>query len=109
MWRSLWDGTDAERHEYPLDHPVYSSSDYEDAYCHADRSKILSGIARVIPALLPPIHRHLEAVQDVIYFGSESGLATIKQAVGLTQGQATSGQLCSLGVHPSYYQPTLMT
>ena len=24
---------------------TYSSSDYEDAYCHADRSKILSGIA----------------------------------------------------------------
>jgi hypothetical protein len=49
---------------------TYSSSDYEDAYCHADRSKILSGIARVIPALLPQIHRRLEAVQD------------IKQAVG---------------------------
>ena len=48
---------------------TYSSSDYEDAYCHADRSKILSGIARVIPALIPPIHRRLEAVQDVIYFG----------------------------------------
>ncbi len=79
---------------------TYSSSDYEDAYYHADRSKILSGIARVIPALLPPIHRRLEAVQDVIYFGSESGPATIKQAVGLTQGQATSGQLYSLGIHP---------
>ena len=65
-----------------------------------DRSKILSGIARVIPALLPPIHRRLEAVQDVIYFGSESDPATIKQAVGLTQGQATSEQLYSLGIHP---------
>jgi len=79
---------------------TYSSSDYEDAYCHADRSKILSGIARVIPAILPPLHRRLEAVQDVIYFGSEAGPATIKQAVGLTQGQATSGQLYSLGIHP---------
>ena len=38
-------------------------------------------------------------MQDVIYFGSESGPATIKQAVGLTQGQATSGQLYSLGIH----------
>jgi hypothetical protein len=36
----------------------------------------------------------------VIYFGSEAGPVSIKQAVGLTQGQATSGQLYSLGIHP---------
>ena len=39
-------------------------------------------------------------MQDVIYFGSESGPATIKQAVGLTQGQVNSGQLYSLGIYP---------
>ena len=36
----------------------------------------------------------------MIYFGSEAGPVSIKQAVGLTQGQATSGQLYSLGIHP---------
>ena len=53
-----------------------------------------------MPEILSPIQRRLEAVQDVIYFGSEVGPVSIKQAVGLTQGQATSGQLYSLGIHP---------
>ena len=39
-------------------------------------------------------------MQDVIFFGSEEGPVSIQQAVGLTQGQATSGQLYSLGIHP---------
>ena len=52
-----------------------------------------------MPDILSPTQR-LEAVQDVIYFGNEEGPVSIKQAVGLTQGQATSGQLYSLGIHP---------
>ena len=39
-------------------------------------------------------------MQDVIYFESKAGPVTIKQAVGLAQGQATSGQLHSLGIYP---------
>jgi hypothetical protein len=78
----------------------YSSSDASDAYCHADRGEILTGVAKVMPAALPSLHRRLTAVQDVIYFGNELGPDTIKQAVGLTQGQATSGQLYSLGIQP---------
>jgi len=83
-------------------HPglTYSSSDFADAYCNVDRSKILSAVARVMPAALQPIQRRLAAVQDVIYYGNEAGPDTIKQAVGLTQGQATSGQLYSLGIQP---------
>jgi hypothetical protein len=83
-------------------HPdlTYSASDYSDAYCHANRSKILSGVARVMPEIVSFTQRRLEAVQDVIYYGSEAGPVSIKQAVGLTQGQATSGQLYSLGIHP---------
>ena len=79
---------------------TYSASDYSDAYCHVKRSKILSGVARVMPEILSSTQRRLEAVQDVIYFGSEEGPVSIKQAIGLTQGQATSGQLYSLGIHP---------
>ena len=79
---------------------TYSASDYNDAYCHVKRSKILSGVARVMPEILSLTLRRLEAVQDVIYFGSEEGPVSIKQAVGLTQGQAKSGQLYSLGIHP---------
>ncbi len=57
-------------------------------------------------------------MQDVIYFESKAGPVTIKQAVGLAQGQATSGQqLHSLGIYPfndelpaslsrASYQPT---
>eukprot|EP01032_Pedospumella_encystans_P033334 gene33334-37666_t len=78
---------------------TYSSSDYRDAYCHVDRSKILDAVRKVMPSALDPIQRRLSAVQDVIYFGNELGPDTIKQAVGLTQGQATSGQLYSLGIH----------
>ena len=79
---------------------TYSASDYSDAYYHARRSKILSGRARVVPEILSPTQRWLEAVQGVIYFGSEVGPVSMKQAVWLTQGQATSGQLYSLGIHP---------
>ena len=79
---------------------TYSASDHSDTYCHVKRSKILSGVARVVPEILSPTQRRLEAVQDVIYFGSEEGPVSIKQAVGLTQGQATSGQFYSLGIHP---------
>eukprot|EP01035_Chromulina_nebulosa_P069318 gene69318-biopygen18419 len=79
---------------------TYSSSDYKDAYCHVDRSKILDAVMKVMPTALDPIHKRLTGVQDVIYFGNELGPDTIKQAVGLTQGQATSGQLYSLGIHP---------
>ena len=79
---------------------TYSASDYSDAYRHVKRSKILTGVARIMPEILSPVQRRLEAVQDVIYFGSETGPVSIKQAVGLTQGQATSGQLYSLGIHP---------
>jgi hypothetical protein len=61
---------------------TYSSSDYADAYCHADRSKILAGIAKVMPAALPSIQRRLSAGQDVVYYGNELGPDTIKQAVG---------------------------
>ena len=53
-----------------------------------------------MPATLLPIQRRLTAVQDLIYFGSELGPDTIKQAVGLTQEQATSRQLYSLGIQP---------
>jgi hypothetical protein len=53
-----------------------------------------------MPEILSPTQRRLEAVQDVIYFGNEEGPVSIKQAVGLTQGQATSRQLYSLGIHP---------
>jgi hypothetical protein len=83
-------------------HPTqtYSSSDYRDAYCHVDRSKILDAVKKVMPSALDPIQKRLSAVQDVIYFGNELGPDTIKQAVGLTQGQATSGQLYSLGIKP---------
>jgi hypothetical protein len=52
------------------------------------------------PGALPSIQRRLTAVQDVVYYGSELGQDTIKQAVGLTQGQATSGQLYSMGIQP---------
>eukprot|EP01036_Dinobryon_divergens_P061930 gene61930-biopygen33732 len=79
---------------------TYSSSDYRDAYCHVDRSKILDAVKKVMPAALDPIQRRLIAVQDVIYYGNELGPDTIRQAVGLTQGQATSGQLYSLGIQP---------
>ena len=79
---------------------TYSSSDYRDAYCHVDRSKILDAVLRVMPSALDPIQQRLTAVQDVVYFGNEQGPDTIRQAVGLTQGQATSGQLYSLGIHP---------
>ena len=79
---------------------TYSSSDYADAYCHADCSKILCGVAKVMPAALQSIQRRLLAVQDVVYYGNELGPDTIKQAVGLTQGQATSGQLYSMGIQP---------
>ncbi len=79
---------------------TYSSSDYSDAYCHVKRSKILTGVARVMPEILSPTQRRLEAVQDVINFGSEAGPVSIKQAVGLTQGQALSGKLYSPGIHP---------
>ena len=72
---------------------TYSASDYTDAYCYARRSKILSRVARVVPEILSSTQRRLEAEQDVIYFGSEAGPVTIKQAVGLTQGRATIGQL----------------
>jgi hypothetical protein len=81
-------------------HLSTSASDYSDAYCHVKRSKILSGVARVMPEILSPTQRRLEAVQDIIYFGSEEDPVSSKQAVGLTQGQATSGQLYSLGIHP---------
>eukprot|EP01036_Dinobryon_divergens_P061859 gene61859-biopygen30604 len=53
-----------------------------------------------MPSALDTIQRRLTAVQDVIYFGNEQGPDTIRQAVGLTQGQATSGQLYSLGIQP---------
>ena len=53
-----------------------------------------------MPAILLPIQRRLTAVQDVMYFGSELGPDTIKQAVGLTQEQTTIGQLYSLGIQP---------
>ena len=53
---------------------------------------MLSRVAQVMPATLLPIQQSLTAVQDVIYFGNALGPDTIKQAVGLTQGQATSGQ-----------------
>ena len=79
---------------------TYSSSNYKDAYFHVDRSKILDAVMKVMPTALDPIHKRLTGVQDVIYFGNELGPDTIKQAVGLTQGQATSGQLYSLGIHP---------
>jgi hypothetical protein len=80
---------------------TYSSSDYRDAYCHVDRSKILDAVLRVMPSALDPIQKHLTAVQDVVYFGNEQGPDTIREAVGLTQGQATSGQLLySLGIQP---------
>ena len=62
--------------------------------------KIISGVARVMPEILSFTQRRLEAVQDVIYYGSEAGPVSIKQAVGLTQGQATIGKLYSLGIHP---------
>ena len=83
---------------------TYSSSDYEDAYCHADRSRILNGVAKVLPAILSPIHRRLGAQQDVIYFGNSEGPATIPQTVGLTQGQATSGKCQLMEV---WYTPML--
>ena len=58
---------------------TYSSSDYADAYCHVDRSKILSGFAKVMPAALQSIQRRLTAVQDVVYYGGvELGPDTIK-------------------------------
>jgi hypothetical protein len=79
---------------------TYSSSDYKDAYCHVDRTKILDAVLKIMPAALDPIQRRLTGVQDVIYFGNELGPDTIKQGVGLTQGQATSGQLYSLCIHP---------
>ena len=79
---------------------TYSSSYYTDAYCHPDRSRILSGVAKVMPAAFQSIQRRLSAVQDVVYYGSELGPDIIKQAVGLTQGQATSGQLYSMGIQP---------
>ena len=79
---------------------TYSSSDYKDAYCHVDRSKILDAVRKVMPAAIDPIQKRLAEIQDVIYFGNELGPDTIKQAVGLTQGQATSGQLYSLGIQP---------
>ncbi len=47
---------------------------------------------RVVPEILSPTQRRLKAVQDVIYFTREAGPEIIKQAVGLTQGQATIGQ-----------------
>ena len=37
---------------------TYSASDdYTDAYCHARRSNILSGVARVMPGILSPTQR----------------------------------------------------
>ena len=57
---------------------AYSASDYSDAYCHAKRSKILSGVARVMPEILSFTQQRLEAVQDVIYYGSEAGPVSIK-------------------------------
>ena len=83
-------------------HPelTYSSSGYADANCHMDRSKILSQVEKVTPAALQPIQRRLATSQDVIFYGNTNGPDTIKQSVGLTQGQATSGQLYSLGIHP---------
>ena len=63
---------------------TYSSSDYRDAYCHVDRSRILDAVKKVMPTALDPIQRRLMAVQDVIYFGNELGPDTIRQAVGLT-------------------------
>ena len=50
--------------------------------------------------ILFPTQRRLEAFLDVIFFGSEEGPVSIKQAVGLIQGQATIGQLYSLGIYP---------
>jgi hypothetical protein len=50
-----------------------------------------------MPTALDPIQRRL--AHRGIYFGYELGPDTIKQAVGLTQGQANSGQLYSLGIH----------
>ena len=57
---------------------TYSVSDYSDAYCHVKRSKILTGVARVMPEILSPTQRRLEATQDVTYFGSEAGPVSIK-------------------------------
>jgi hypothetical protein len=42
-----------------------------------------------MPEILSPTQRRLEAVQDVIYFGSEEGPVSIKQAVGLTHEWTT--------------------
>ena len=81
-------------------HLSFSSSDNADVYSNSERGPILSRVAQVMPATLLPIQRRLTAVQDVIYFGNALGPDTIKQAVGLTQGQATSGQLYSLGIQP---------
>ena len=84
-------------------HPehTYSSSDYADAYCHMDWSKILSQVEKVTPAALQSIQRRLVTSQDVTFYGNTDGSDTIKQSVGLTQGQTTSGQLLySLGIHP---------
>ena len=55
-----------------------------------------------MPATLLPIQRarRRSAVQDVLYFGSALGPDIIKQAVGLIQGRATSGQLYSLAIQP---------
>ena len=69
---------DAELHLSNHSDLAYSASDYSDAYCHAKRSKILSGVARVMPEILSFSQRRLEAVQDVIYYGSEAGPVSIK-------------------------------
>ena len=79
---------------------TFSSSDEINAYGKADRSKILDGVQKVMPAALESIQRRLQTAQEVIYFGNELGPDVIRQEVGLTQGQATSGQLYSLGIQP---------
>ena len=74
-------------------HPdlTYSASDSSDAYCHAKRSKILSGVSRVMPEILSFTQRRLEAVQEVIYYGSEAGPVSIKQADSRWEGRRKPG------------------
>jgi hypothetical protein len=66
----------------------------------------VSRVAQVMPATLLPIQRRLSSAEqdDVIYFGCELLCQdTIKQVVGLTQGQATGGQLTSRHINIHFF------
>ena len=62
---------------------TYSSSDYKDAYCHVDRSKILHAVRKVMPAAIDPIQKRL--------LGGDTGRYLLWKRTGTGYNHSSSG------------------